>query len=64
MAAAGQAAKPARIIDVSPLQSSLDLWEPICLKGDPDSDEPLLLLPEGYTIAGKDPLQEIGKVTL
>lgn len=37
-----------KVIPVQPQQASLDLWEPICLKGDPTSKEVLLLLPEEF----------------
>ena len=63
VAQAKSLSKPAKIIEVKPLQSALDLWEPICLKGDSESSEALLLLPEGYTFAVEDdPLEMIGEV--
>ena len=63
VAEAGKRAKAAKVVNIKPLQSSLDLWEPICLKGNPESDEPLLLLPEGYSFIGEEsPLEEIGMV--
>lgn len=63
VARAEKEAQPARVVNVKALQFSLDLWEPICLKGDPTSDEPLVLVPEGYSFVAEDSaLEEIGMV--
>lgn len=40
----------ARVITVKEDQSSLALWEPICLRGDATSDEVLLLVPDNYEL--------------
>lgn len=61
---AKQASRSARTLVVKAEQSSLDLWEPICLKGDPTSSQVLLLLPEGYKLLGSDPAAEIGEARL
>ena len=49
LAAAKSKASPLRVIDIEPMQPSLELWEPICLKGDPTSQDVLLLLPTDYS---------------
>ena len=38
-----------KIISILPEQPSLDLWEPICLKGNATASDVLLLLPEEYS---------------
>lgn len=50
LARAHQEAKSVKIVPIKSLQPALDLWEPICLKGDAKSDQALLLLPEEYEL--------------
>ena len=39
-----------KVIPIKEDHSALELWEPICLKGDATSDQALLFLPEEYEL--------------